>query len=272
MTFEYTHAIILDFEATCDDRKQSQPREIIEFPSVLVSLDSLETVDEFRAFVRPHHHPVLTEFCKELTSIRQAEVDAAEPFPEVFTNHQAWLEGHRLTEHNAVVVTCGDWDLGTMLPAQCKAAVPAVEGLPAIYTCWHNLKRSFCSIQDSRKAPGMAGMLRELGLPLVGCHHRGIDDCRNLAELGKLLLRKGAHMGVTGELSIAQYPPITISLRFGDRIEEMTLRNRSVKTLHGLAGSIFRCRLSDFRRGDGSSVSQDEDLLWLRPGEELLVS
>ena len=30
---------------------------------------------------------------------------------------------------------------------------------------------------------GMAGALRRVGLPLVGTHHRGIDDARNIARL-----------------------------------------------------------------------------------------
>ena len=48
MTTQYTYAIVLDFEATCDDRNPPDPQEIIEFPSVLVSLHERQGVDEFR--------------------------------------------------------------------------------------------------------------------------------------------------------------------------------------------------------------------------------
>ena len=42
----FTHAILLDLEATCSESGRFQPQEIIEFPSVLLSLDTLEPVDE----------------------------------------------------------------------------------------------------------------------------------------------------------------------------------------------------------------------------------
>jgi inhibitor of KinA sporulation pathway (predicted exonuclease) len=29
----------------------------------------------------------------------------------------------------------------------------------------------------------MAGALRQLGIPLAGTHHRGIDDARNIAKI-----------------------------------------------------------------------------------------
>lgn len=269
MVSEYTHAIILDFEATCDDRDQPLPQEIVEFPSVLISLRSLETVDEFESFVRPCRHPVLTKFCKEFTSIRQSDVDAASLFSEVLANHQAWLDGHGLSEKNALFVTCGDWDLGTMLPAQCPVAVPRVEALRPIYTRWQNIKRAFCSVQGLKKAPGMAKMLRAMDLPLSGHHHRGIDDCRNIAELYKTLLKRDAVAEITAELPITKYPPITLHLRFDAQVEEANLKMRNLQALWGLAGNIFNRRVSTIHRQDGSQVVDDSDLLSLIPGEEI---
>ncbi|MCB1158670.1 MAG: exonuclease domain-containing protein [Leptospiraceae bacterium] len=187
----YTHAIILDFEATCQDGPRISPQEIIEFPSVLVSLERREVIDEFQSFVRPIHHPRLTDFCKKLTSIQQEDVDKAELFPDVFQKHLAWLKSHDLTENNAFIVTCGDWDLKSGFPAQCSHSEPVIEVVPPIYQQWHNVKHSFCDAQGVEKAPGMRGMLKALELPLVGWHHRGIDDCRNIARIFLKLMEKG---------------------------------------------------------------------------------
>lgn len=206
----YAHAIVLDFEATCDDRSRPRPQEIIEFPSVLMSLKSLEIVDEFQAFVRPIHNPKLTEFCESFTSIRQSDVDEAAGFPKVLEDHQRWLEGHGLSEQNALFVTCGDWDLKTMLPAQCLVSDPRVEALSPIYTSWQNIKHAFCDVQKKNKVPGMAGMLKGLGTKLAGHHHRGIDDCRNIAALYRELIGKGATIGVTAQLQESKHPRITI--------------------------------------------------------------
>lgn len=269
MSTPFTHAIVLDFEATCDDQARPSPQEIIEFPSVLVSLDTLAVIDEFEAFVRPVHHPALSDFCRELTSIRQTDVDGAPVFPEVLRDHMAWLDKHGMDGTNAVMVTCGDWDLGTMLPAQCPVCDPPVEALAPIYTRWHNIKRSYCEVTGKAKAPGMAGMLRERDLTLVGRHHRGIDDCRNIAALLKDLINAGAEPEVTADLPLSKYPPVTIRLRLDDRIEETRLEARSISILYGLTGRLFHCRPREIHRADGRVIWEDGDLASLAPGETL---
>ena len=192
--------IVLDFEATCGDEGPVRPQEIIEYPSVLVALDTLEIVDEFTSFVRPYHNPQLTEFCRKLTSITQEDVDGAPYFHEALAAHEKWIDGHGLTESNAVIVTCGDWDLGTMLPAQCRVGLKPVECLRPIYTRWLNIKVLFESIKG-QKARGMASMLRALGIALTGVHHRGIDDCRNIVKILRSLVQAGAIVEPTSELS-----------------------------------------------------------------------
>ncbi|QDT63462.1 3'-5' exonuclease [Calycomorphotria hydatis] len=202
---KYQYAVILDFESTCDDIQQLRPQEVIEFPSVLLSLETGDVVDEFEKFVRPHHHPTLTEFCRKLTSIRQCDVDDADSFPQVMQQHLNWLLEHGVSESNGLIVTCGDWDLGTMMPAQCRATVPPIAEIPLIYSRWQNIKRAFCKVLNTRKAPGMAGMLKELNLPLTGRHHRGIDDCRNISTLYQVLIERGATVEATKEVGTSVY-------------------------------------------------------------------
>ena len=43
----------------------------VEFPAVLLSVDSSEIVAEFHHFVIPMENPVLSDFCRELTGISQ---------------------------------------------------------------------------------------------------------------------------------------------------------------------------------------------------------
>ncbi len=201
-----SHLVVLDFEATCDDRERPSPQEIIEFPSVLLSARTLEVVDAFESFVRPIHHPTLTDFCRRLTSIEQRDVDAARPFPEVFAAHQAWLTSHALSltepdgELSYAFVTCGDWDLKTMLPAQLSACDPPLDFAPHPYRRWINVKKPFKAWRGGRSA-GMPQMLRALGLPLDGRHHRGIDDCRNIAKIVRALVERGQPMEITSQLS-----------------------------------------------------------------------
>jgi len=55
--------------------------ETIENGQVVIDLETLDIVDEFQRFVRPLFNPALTDFCKKLTSIQQADVDGGDADP-----------------------------------------------------------------------------------------------------------------------------------------------------------------------------------------------
>lgn len=47
------------------------------------------------------------------------------------------------------------------------------------------------------QAPGMISMMRELQIPLLGSHHVGIDDTRNIARVMQRMLTDGALLQLT---------------------------------------------------------------------------
>ena len=268
----YERLVILDFEATCNQGKAPDPQEIIEFPSVLIELPGGHVVDEFSTFVRPVHHPQLTEFCTELTSIRSEDVADAPTFTDALDAHVAWLEGHRLIggDDPGVIVTCGDWDLAVMLPAQCQTAGRSVADLPVIYRRWINVKKIFGKYRRGAKAFGMKSMLRNLGLKLEGRHHRGIDDCRNIARIAAALHALGAEYRITSEVPPSRYPEIEVVLRRGDVRHTAVLKKRATGTLLGLACGLFRTQIVEVYTVDGQVVG-DAELTELRPGTELVA-
>jgi hypothetical protein len=73
-TQEFDYLVVIDFESTWDQPVNLQPAEIIEFPAVLVNLNMQKLEGSFRTYVRPDCHPQLSQFCKLLTGIQQAEV------------------------------------------------------------------------------------------------------------------------------------------------------------------------------------------------------
>ena len=89
----YRYLYCVDLEATRDEVGECEPprplvvvpdqMETIEIGMVVIDLESLEIVDEFQRFVRPQINPTLTNFCKELTSIQQADVDSARTYQEI---------------------------------------------------------------------------------------------------------------------------------------------------------------------------------------------
>mmetsp|Transcript_21507 Transcript_21507/g.54996 ORF Transcript_21507/g.54996 Transcript_21507/m.54996 type:complete len:227 (+) Transcript_21507:1-681(+) len=177
-----TYFAVLDFEATCEDGDRKWPNEIIEFPTVLIDAATLKTVDEFRTFVKPVLNPQLTPFCTKLTGITQDQVDEGLTIQDTMAAYQVWCHKHGLTPENTLFVTCGDWDLNRMLPAQLKYDHSTME-IDPIFHKWCNIKKIFGELRGQGRPGGMTAMLDGLQLPLVGRHHSGIDDCRNIARI-----------------------------------------------------------------------------------------
>jgi inhibitor of KinA sporulation pathway (predicted exonuclease) len=140
----------------------------------LVDRTSFEPLAEFQSFVRPVRHPTLTEFCRQLTSITQAEVDAAPTFPIVIAALREFVEAH----DRPLFCSWGNYDRGQF---GLDAGYHGVE-LP-LGSEHLNIKQAFSDALGTRKRFGMAGALRQLGIPLAGTHHRGIDDARNIAKI-----------------------------------------------------------------------------------------
>lgn len=264
--------VVLDFEATCQKGGAPDPQEVIEFPSVLVSLRERAVLDSFSSFVRPVHHPVLSAFCRELTSIRQEDVDGAPVFLEVLARHRAWLAGHGLSDDDFAFVTCGDWDLVSMLPRQCVAAGMPVAALPPAYRRWINIKRVFTDTVRKSRAYGMTSMLRTLKLKLEGTHHRGIDDCRNIARIALELAARGARFELTNRLPAAFYGELPVALCWGDRTVAATLDRRQLPHLLALASDIFHYRMLRAYAPDGVEITNDQALAELPAGARLRLT
>jgi ERI1 exoribonuclease 3 len=174
---------ILDFESTCwDDVRNDSIREIIEFPSILYSIDfknNITKISEFQMFVKPVINPILSEFCTKLTGITQDNVSNANTISYVYNEHYKWLQTHVPDLNKCLIITCGNWDINTMLQIEIKRY-----GLENhhIYNKYVNIKDAFNSFYN-KNAGSMVNMLTKLNLELVGKHHSGIDDCRNISQI-----------------------------------------------------------------------------------------
>lgn len=173
--------LVLDFEATCDNATKVKPQEIIEFPVLKVNAKTMQTESVFHTYVQPTAHPILTPFCTELTGITQDKVDGQPILQEVLEEFDKWMSENNLVKPqvNSCFVTCGDWDLKTMLPSQCKYFKLPIRDY---FRKWINIKKVF-EEATGQKAKGMPGMLTTLGLRLDGRHHSGIDDSKNIAKI-----------------------------------------------------------------------------------------
>lgn len=157
---------------------------------VLVNAKTGLPMSEFRTYVRPVYNPRLTAFCTSLTGIRQEDVSGAPLWIDALQKGTGWLHStlSRFRMQRYAFVTCGDWDLQTMLPNQCDVTSATV---PAGFKRWINIKHLFHRT-TGKPIQELLGMLHELQLPHEGRHHSGLDDCRNIAKILHALLCGGA--------------------------------------------------------------------------------
>jgi inhibitor of KinA sporulation pathway (predicted exonuclease) len=167
LLIQENYYLIVDFEATCSDRNEfpREEMEIIEIGALLLDRERLEVHSEFQSFIKPVRNPRLTEFCKDLTTIQQEQVDAAPGFTDVLKQFMAWLsdtDSYRFC-------SWGAYDK-KQLHQDCishRADYP----FDKRHT---NLKAAFAKAQNLRKPVGVNAALHRLNMRFEGIPHRGL--------------------------------------------------------------------------------------------------
>ena len=162
--------VFFDLEATCWKDKRKKPNETIEIGAVM--LESGEEISCFDAFVKPKVNPVLSGFCRELTTITQADVDSASPFGVVIDEFVEWIGDARL------------WSWGLYDRRQLERDC-LIHGRDSSFLVdrHYNFKNDFSRQRRVKKRYGMTRAMRLCGIPMTGTHHRGIDDARNISRI-----------------------------------------------------------------------------------------
>lgn len=164
--------LMIDLEATCWRKPDGRRSEIIEIGAIATNAAGVP-LGEFQSFVRPILNPALSDFCRELTHIEQADIDKAPRFPEALANMVEWASKFG----SLTFASWGAYDRKQLL-SDCE-----LHGVAYPFCDQHvNIKKTFAQMVG-RRPMGMAAALRVLGLDLLGTHHRAIDDARNICRL-----------------------------------------------------------------------------------------
>lgn len=171
--------VIVDLEATCWESCHPAEMEIIEIGAVLLTGIHLQPVWDFEQFVRPMENPKLSEFCRELTGIKQKKIDQAPDFPEAFSNFLATIGPEPFK-----LCSWGEFDYELFLKECERHSISMPENMIEFI----NLKKMFSAIYDTKQSIGLRQAMRKLNITFEGQHHRGIDDARNIAKIAQQLL------------------------------------------------------------------------------------
>lgn len=178
-----SYSLVVDFEATCSSDSVDFPRiemEIIEIGAVILD-ENNEERGRYQAFIRPVKNPILTDFCKKLTTIKQSDVDSADTFVNAMIAFQKWITD-TCGRNDYVFLSWGNFDKN-ILKRQCVE-----ENLRDVKMINNhiNAKEEFGK-QNKIKPCGVSSALKYKKMDFVGTHHRALDDAINIAELIKTL-------------------------------------------------------------------------------------
>lgn len=167
--------IIYDLEATCwRGRPPHGINEIIEIGAYKLN-DYGEVLGVFNKFVKPTLNPILSDFCKSLTSIKQEDVNRAKTYPAVIEQFQDFIE---IENDDYCLCAWGKFDV-QMLSINCN--------LHKLDTDWLdlniNVKDQYARIKGEQKLGGLKNTIKMEGMEFTGIHHRAISDAENLAKI-----------------------------------------------------------------------------------------
>ena len=173
--------LVIDIEATCWETSPppGEENEIIEIGICPVDIASGERLSKESILVKPERSQV-SEFCTNLTTLTQAEVDRGTSFAKA-----CGILKSKYLSHQRVWASYGNYDR-RQFERQCQSRQISYPFNPRHI----NLKTLFAIMYNLPREVGMAKALEIMQLPMEGTHHRGVDDAWNIAGIcSKLLLK-----------------------------------------------------------------------------------
>lgn len=171
----YDHLIICDLEATCWPTKEESARntsEIIEIGVVLLNLRTRQIEKSQGIIVKPVQSKV-SEFCTQLTTLTQEQCDAGIEYDKAYD-----ILIDEYDSLNTPWISYGDYDRTMFERQSARWSVPTPMSKSHV-----NIKLLYTLMSKEHKALGMDRALKALNIPLVGTHHRGIDDALNITKI-----------------------------------------------------------------------------------------
>lgn len=182
MAIQRDKIIVVDIEATCwnvEPPPDGQLNEIIEIGMCMYDVENDDITDKRSIFVKPVAS-VVSEFCTQLTTITQEQVDEhGIDFAEACD-----ILVQEYNTRKILWTSWGSYD-HKMFRKQCRRM-----GVSYPFGDKHmNLKKAFADYHHGNRM-GMTRALNKAELELVGTHHRGDDDAWNIARLMQYLIQE----------------------------------------------------------------------------------
>jgi inhibitor of KinA sporulation pathway (predicted exonuclease) len=182
---KYDKITVIDIESTCWKENNSRDiNEIIEIGICPIETKSGNVLEPKSIIVKPTYSTV-SEFCTELTTLTQEDVDNGISFSDACS-----ILVNEYETKKYVWSSYGFYDRN-QFEIQCER-----ENVQYPFSYAHiNVKILFALVNSLKRQVGMTDALKMLKIPLKGTHHRGGDDAQNIAQiLSRILFNKGVNI------------------------------------------------------------------------------
>ncbi len=168
--------IVFDLEATCwNGSSMGKASEIIEIGAIRMNGYG-EITGEYNRFVKPILNPLLSPYCRELTSIEQNDIDRAKTFDIVIDEFKDWMGLYDGDDY--LLCSWGAFDK-KMLVHDCE-----LHHLESDWAKEHiDLKWQYKQLKKLPKPYGLKKAVEKNGFEFEGIHHRAISDAYNLSKI-----------------------------------------------------------------------------------------
>ncbi len=165
--------IVFDLETTCwDGTALAAQRETIEIGAY--KLNPLgEVLDDFQCYVKPILAPSLSVYCKNLTRIKQDDIDRAREFPEAITDFLSW------SEDVDVYIAWGKYDR-LILMDDCRLHRISSEWIDSSYL---DLKKAYRQKKGYRHSINLMKAAEKEFDGFEGEAHEALTDAYNLMKI-----------------------------------------------------------------------------------------
>lgn len=169
---------VFDLEATCwkdATKEQRKEMETIEIGAMCYNNVTQQILGTFQDFIKPKRHTELSDFCKNLTTITQKQVDDALSFFIVCNKFDEWINSHKTN----MMCSWGGFDIG-LIKRDCQYHNMK---FPKFVNKSHmDLKKEIGRTLNINKR-GLANTLKYLNLDFEGTQHRALADVENMVKI-----------------------------------------------------------------------------------------
>lgn len=167
--------VIYDLEATCwEGEPLADQSEVIEIAAYKVDRYG-DISGPFQSFVRPILFPILSPYCKNLTRIKQSDVDTAPEFAEIIDDFLEWVQN---SGEETLFCAWGKYDPG-MIRRDCELHNYPADWLQNTI----DLKKKYAENRGLKKPLGLIKSCDKEDIDWEGTPHRALWDTYNLLKL-----------------------------------------------------------------------------------------